>query len=77
MPAPIGNALFSSASLRNSALHRVQPLGFLRREVRRPAKSRFEIVELPDVLVRIPGRETRAHRSHGINGPKVQAYQPS
>ena len=40
--------------LQEQRLHLVESLRFLRRPGRRPARSRFEVIELPDVLGRIP-----------------------
>ena len=75
MPAPIGKTLFFFASLRKAVSYPPGVLALLPQNYLLE-KNRLQVVELPDVLARIPGGKPRACRKPGVSGPKVQAYQP-
>jgi len=43
------------------SLHRFEPFGLLRRKVVCLRKIGLEVIELPDILARIPGSQSRTH----------------
>ena len=63
--------------LQEELLHLVEPLGLLRGEISGLRKVRLEIVELPDILGRIPGcqpgrdRQPRNERPEGRGEPAI------
>ena len=77
MPAPIGNTLLASASFRKQFFHLVQARGLHGGEIIRFGKILLDVIEFPDVLVGIPGREPGLYGQPGTSGPKVAAIQPS